>query len=282
MVKYEITDITADVDGVTLHRIKALKDVATEYGHYIVRKGELGGFIENPINLSQEGTCWIGGNAMVMGNATVKDAAIVQDHAVVKDSAVVCEKALVQDFATVQNVTHIYGSATIEHKATITDGAIVKGISWVGGKSIVSGTSEIGGSDYCAVDDSNIIDSTIDDAAIISSTIESTLINEAHIEDSNIYDGNIAGPFRIKNAEIHNEADTVLLQANYNWFAAYRGANGILASKLDFTGDVVYYDSIDEITVPLYKYVAEQVFGGRNTEPAPESQDNNETVNTEE
>ncbi len=276
MVKYKITDITAEVDGVTLHRIEALKDVVTEYGQYIVRKGELGGFIENPINLSQEGSCWIGGNAMVMGNATVKDAAIVQDHAVVKDSAVVCEKALVQDFATVQNVAHISGGATIEDKATVKDGAIVRGTTWVGGRSIVSGTAEISGNFYCAVDDSNIIDSTINDAAIISSTIENTLINGTRIEDSNIYDGNIAGPFRIKNAETHNEADIVLLHANYNWFAAYRGANGILASKVDSMDDVVYYDSIDEVTVPLYKYVAEQVFGGGNTEPAPESQENTE------
>ena len=63
MKKYELTDETIDVSGTTLHRIKALKD----FGN--VKKGELGGYVESEHNLSQEGNCWVCGNAKVCGDA---------------------------------------------------------------------------------------------------------------------------------------------------------------------------------------------------------------------
>ena len=63
MKKYELTDETIDVSGTTLHRIKALKD----FGN--VKKGELGGYVESERNLSQEGNCWVCGNAKVCGDA---------------------------------------------------------------------------------------------------------------------------------------------------------------------------------------------------------------------
>ena len=57
MKKYELTDETIEVYGTALHRIKALKD----FGN--VKKGELGGYVESEHNLSQEGNCWVCGNA---------------------------------------------------------------------------------------------------------------------------------------------------------------------------------------------------------------------------
>lgn len=47
--KYELTDQTIDVDGRTLHRIKALRDFSD------VLAGELGGWIEKEENLSHAG-----------------------------------------------------------------------------------------------------------------------------------------------------------------------------------------------------------------------------------
>ena len=63
MKKYELTDETIEVYGTALHRIKALKD----FGN--VKKGEPGGYVESEHNLSQEGDCWVFGNAEVFGNA---------------------------------------------------------------------------------------------------------------------------------------------------------------------------------------------------------------------
>ena len=57
-MKYEITNIEMNWNGHILHRIKALKDFTLINGKEI-HKGDLGGWIENENNLSQEGLCWI-------------------------------------------------------------------------------------------------------------------------------------------------------------------------------------------------------------------------------
>ena len=51
--KYEFTGETKQVNGVTVKRIKAVKDFGS------TKAGELGGFIESEDNLSHRGNCWI-------------------------------------------------------------------------------------------------------------------------------------------------------------------------------------------------------------------------------
>jgi hypothetical protein len=53
--KYKLTKETIIVDSSTLYRIKALNDIPSSN----VKKGDLGGFIENESNLSHEGSCWV-------------------------------------------------------------------------------------------------------------------------------------------------------------------------------------------------------------------------------
>ena len=69
--KYELSNIAIEFNGVTLHRIKALKDFSD------VKAGDLGGWVEKEDNLSQIGDAWIGGNAKVHGDAQVYDDAQV-------------------------------------------------------------------------------------------------------------------------------------------------------------------------------------------------------------
>ena len=69
MKKYELTNETKIVDGVTLYRIKALRD----FGN--VKKGDLGGFVEKEDNLSHDGNCWIYNNACQYGNSRRTDNA---------------------------------------------------------------------------------------------------------------------------------------------------------------------------------------------------------------
>ena len=59
--KYEMTEETIEVNGRTLHRIKALKDFGD------VKKGELGGYIESEKNLNENGNAWVYGDARVYG-----------------------------------------------------------------------------------------------------------------------------------------------------------------------------------------------------------------------
>lgn len=61
--KYKLTDDIVEVDGKALYRIEALKDFND------VKKGDKGGFVESERNLSQEGKCWVYGNARIYDSA---------------------------------------------------------------------------------------------------------------------------------------------------------------------------------------------------------------------
>lgn len=105
MKKYELTDETIEVYGTALHRIKALKD----FGN--VKKGELGGYVESERNLSQEGNCWVYGNAEVYGNAWVCGNAEVFGNAKVYSNAEVCGNAKVYSNAKVCGNAEVCGNA---------------------------------------------------------------------------------------------------------------------------------------------------------------------------
>ena len=64
--KYELTNETKPLEGGTvLHRIRALRDIP----RFGVKAGELGGFVEEENNLSQDGDAWVSDNAEVSGDA---------------------------------------------------------------------------------------------------------------------------------------------------------------------------------------------------------------------
>ena len=81
--KYEITNI-AHPHYPWLHRIRALRDVRED-----VHAGDLGGFVQSEENLSQEGQCWIAGNAVVAEEAYVYGDAILWDHACARGCAAI-------------------------------------------------------------------------------------------------------------------------------------------------------------------------------------------------
>ena len=64
---------------VKLRRIRALVDIPL----HNVKAGDLGGYVQHKLNLSHEGQCWVGGDAIVTGLAMVKDNALVADNAAV-------------------------------------------------------------------------------------------------------------------------------------------------------------------------------------------------------
>lgn len=75
MNKYELTNETIEFENKKLFRIRALKDFR------YVKAGDLGGYVENVNNLSQENNCWIYDNAKVYDNAEVFGNARVFDNA---------------------------------------------------------------------------------------------------------------------------------------------------------------------------------------------------------
>jgi len=154
-MKYELTSESKVVDGHTLYRIRATKDFSS------VKKCDLGGFIEKVENLSQEGDCWVSGNAQVYdnawvsGNAQVYDNAWVYDNALVYDNAQVSGNAQVYDNAWVFGDARVYdnalvfgdalvyGNAQVYDNARVYDNAQVYGSAWVYNYAYVYGSAEV-------------------------------------------------------------------------------------------------------------------------------------------
>ncbi|MDE7390189.1 MAG: hypothetical protein K2M82_04530 [Lachnospiraceae bacterium] len=108
MKKYELTEETREWYGITLHRIKALKDIGSS-----VKAGDLGGWVQSENNLSHKGGCWVHGNARVCDNAEVYSNARVYGNAEVHGDAEVYGNARVCGDA------EVYGNALVREKANI-------------------------------------------------------------------------------------------------------------------------------------------------------------------
>ena len=81
---WEFTGETKTHFGVTLKRIRAVVEFKLKCG-IVIRKGELGGWIEKESNLS--GDAWVSGNALVYGDARVSGNAWVYGDAWVYGNA---------------------------------------------------------------------------------------------------------------------------------------------------------------------------------------------------
>ena len=158
--KYELIGETENLFGYNLHRIKALKTFRTVDGK-IVKKGDLGGWIEKEENLSQGGSCWVADEAKVYSNAEVRDDAKVYGNAQVYDNANVydnvqifgetdvCdnvnvyEDAKVYGRAWVHEDAKVYGNAKVRGDAEVCDNAHVYGRAEVYGKAEICGHAEV-------------------------------------------------------------------------------------------------------------------------------------------
>ena len=164
-MKYEI--IKTDTMEVDFHQVYRIKNVNT---------GELGGYIENEDNLSQEGNCWVHRNAIVYGRARVCDNAQIMDCAkvcgdrfsgdiIVYNNARVREKAKVRCNAKVFHNADIFGEAIVEGSAEVSENAQVYDKSQVYGWVKVKGNSKICGKTQIN-NHSEVIDTILKDCNI--------------------------------------------------------------------------------------------------------------------
>ena len=154
MKKYEFTGETMMFQGHTLKRIRYLRNVR------LIKRGDIGGWIESESNLSHEGICLVRDEAKVFGNAKVTGDAWIYSNAIVKDNVQIKNKANVHDNAIigadtiVDDNTFIGGDSQIYFYAGEQYGeANVSGDSEVYGKTIIEATGII----Y----ESNIYDSVL-------------------------------------------------------------------------------------------------------------------------
>lgn len=120
--KYEILEniFIQPEEGVKLYRIRALRDIG------MVKKGQLGGFIEREYNLSQDGESWVGGNAWVSMNAQVRDNAIVSGDAIVFGRAKISDNAIVTDNAKVYGNSRVIDNAKVYGNVKIGGNSLIK------------------------------------------------------------------------------------------------------------------------------------------------------------
>lgn len=154
--KYEFTGETKEFDEYTLRRIRALVDIK-----HIVKKGELGGWIEDEENLSHEGNCWVNDGCYVCGGARVYENARIAGVAKVLYGSKVYGSAVVSGGSLVINNAEVYGNATIVGGAVVSDGAKVFGAAIVdhganvSNKAVLSNIAKVSG-------DVIIVDGNID------------------------------------------------------------------------------------------------------------------------
>lgn len=154
--KYEFTGETKEFDEYTLRRIRALVDIK-----HIVKKGELGGWIEDEENLSHEGNCWVNDGCYVCGGARVYENARIAGGAKVLYGSKVYGSAVVSGGSLVINNAEVYGNATIVGGAVVSDGAKVFGAAIVdhganvSNKAVLSNIAKVSG-------DVIIVDGNID------------------------------------------------------------------------------------------------------------------------
>jgi carbonic anhydrase/acetyltransferase-like protein (isoleucine patch superfamily) len=148
--KYELTDETVQINGCTLHRIKALKDIDNGLR---AEKGDLGGYVENEDNLSQFNDCWIDGDVYVFDNAVVRDDALILGEEVGKglgrtmrtcicDNAVIAERATIYSRTTVSGNAIVKGDITIDGSKTMDNNCSSDGVR-IADNAVVDGGAEI-------------------------------------------------------------------------------------------------------------------------------------------
>jgi NDP-sugar pyrophosphorylase family protein len=118
--KYELVDVGDDHNcNRKVYRIKALHDFGA------VKKGDMGGYVENEDNLSHSGECWIFGNAYVIDKARVYEDAIISSSAWVFDNAEVFGNANVSDDAFIYHMAKVFGKARVYDQARVYNSAQV-------------------------------------------------------------------------------------------------------------------------------------------------------------
>lgn len=76
MDKFKMTDNAKVIAGYKVTQIEALKDIPA----IGVEKGDLGGWLEHPHCLSQNGNCWVGEHGFVFNHSKVAGNVVVSGH----------------------------------------------------------------------------------------------------------------------------------------------------------------------------------------------------------
>lgn len=124
MKKFEVTNVNGSYHGKPVFRIKALKEFYNpSFG--FVHAGDFGGWVSSDKNLSQYGSCWIAGDAVVCENSRVIGSALVNSY------AAICGKCLVKDHANIYGHARLFDSVIVAGDSAICGDAFLCGNMYV-------------------------------------------------------------------------------------------------------------------------------------------------------
>ena len=155
MLKYRL--LLSDrcvIDGVTLYRIQALKDFGD------VKAGDLGGYIADSSQLSQNGNCWIYSKSNKLVSGRVTENAIINSLGSNRDSIIngdvfICENSKILNDVDIFGSVDIRGNSIISSKASN-----IKGFEGI--KGFEDEVTIIDGSySYIGISDSIILGSSL-------------------------------------------------------------------------------------------------------------------------
>jgi len=145
--KYEILEDDFILhEGRKLYRIKALESIYADSKKSVlrVRQGDLGGYIERYYNLSQEGGCWIYGNAKVCGNAVVKDYSRVFSGVIISGNVRIIGRSSIAGGCNISGNAIIFNSSITSSK--ISGNVVLNSVSI--SESIMDSNSTVIGRHY--------------------------------------------------------------------------------------------------------------------------------------
>lgn len=114
------------------YRIRKDLSILPSHGRPLYRierisSGELGGYIEDEHNLSQEGNCWIYEDAHVYLDAKVSGNARIFGNAKIHGNVMVYGNSQVCGFANIWGNAKIYGNAFVHRKVWICGNSEITG-----------------------------------------------------------------------------------------------------------------------------------------------------------
>ena len=144
--KYELTNIIMEFHGRILYRIRALKDFSD------VKKGDLGGWVSNENNLSQEGYCWIYNEAKCMDNARMYDNSTMHDYSRMYDYSIMRGNGEMYGHSEMFNYSEMYDYSIMHDNSIMYDYSEMHDHSRMYGDSILKDEEKLYGELISKVD----------------------------------------------------------------------------------------------------------------------------------
>lgn len=189
------------VDGQVVHRIQALKRIERAWAQQPdIMPGEIGGYVLHEGCLSQEGSCWVAGDAIVTGR--------VEGDADVLGSAYVASNAVVSGYSIVSGMAYIGGSESNDGalgggRVLIDSAAIADSCRVLGGDGAETAVSEFSTlSGACNVS----AGAKVSGASSLRGRVQ--VIGDVEISGGSILEGDLSVMCADGSAKIHNEAVT--------------------------------------------------------------------------